>query len=74
MFVEVEAQLKEVEKEVRDLQSRGQMILDAVYDLKAVNPTVISENDPLTPAELIAIIEAKAVEVAAALAQLREIA
>ncbi len=74
VFVEVEAQLKEVEKEVRDLQSRGQMILDAVYDLKAVNPTVISENDPLTPAELIAIIEAKAVEVAAALAQLREIA
>ena len=42
-----------------------------MYDLKAVNPKAKSEGDVRTPAELIAVIEAKGREVAQALATLK---
>lgn len=61
-----------LEAEVRDLNSKADAIESAVYDLKAVNPNVKSEADTRTPAELIALIEAKGREVTAALAMLKE--
>jgi hypothetical protein len=45
---------------------------DTVYDLKAVNPNIQIEQDTRTPAELIALIETQAQEVAKALALLQE--
>ena len=44
------------------------------FDLKAVNPNVKSEVETRTPAELMDLIEAKGAEIAAALAELRQIA
>ena len=41
------------------------------YDLKAVNPNAVIEDDPRTPAELIAEIEARGREVEEALAALK---
>ena len=69
------AELKEkankLEREARDLKNRGKAIEDAVYDLKAVNPNTVVEEDTRTPEELLGIIEAKGLEVQDALKRLR---
>jgi type I restriction enzyme M protein len=71
-YAELQACLKTVEKEARELKARAQAIEDAVYDLKAVNPHMVSEEDARTPQELLDLIEAKGKEIAAALALLRQ--
>lgn len=59
-------------KEAREAEARAQDILNAVYDLKAVNPNTPDQTDQRTPEELLAIIEAKGREVEAALTRLRQ--
>jgi type I restriction enzyme M protein len=51
--------------------NRADDIDNAVYDLKAVNPHRKVHVDQRTPAELLDLIEAKGIEVAAAVAALR---
>lgn len=63
--------VNELSKAARQIRSKGEAIEAAVYDLKAVNPNSTVEEDGRTPEELIAIIEAKGREVAAALALLK---
>ena len=58
-------------REARDLRNKARAIEDAVYDLKAVNPNAVVEEDTRTPEELLEIIEMKRLEVAEALANLR---
>lgn len=58
-------------KEARELIAQAQEIEDAIYDLKAVNPHVKTDQDAHTPAELLDLIEAKGRAVSAALARLR---
>ncbi len=64
-------QYKAISKEARELKAKAKAIEDAVYDLKAVNPTAQVEEDTRTPEELIKIIEEKSKEVAEALALLK---
>jgi type I restriction enzyme M protein len=61
----------DLSKEARQIRSKGEVLVVTVYDLKAVNPNAKVEEDGRTPEELIAIIEAKGKEVAAALALLK---
>lgn len=58
-------------KDARRIRGKGEAIEAAVYDLKAVNPNSKVTEDGRTPEELIALIEAKGREVAAALAMLK---
>ena len=58
-------------KEARQLIAQAQEIEDAVYDLKAVNPHVKTDQDARTPAEWLDLIEAKGQEISAALTRLR---
>lgn len=59
-------------KEAREAEAKAQDILNAVYDLKAVNPNAPDTTDQRSPEELLAIIHAKGREVEAALARLRQ--
>ena len=59
------------EKSARDATAKAQNIEDAVYDLKAVNPSEKKVTDTRTPAQLLEAIAEKGREVDAALAQLR---
>jgi type I restriction enzyme M protein len=62
-----------IAREARELRAKAKAIEDAVYDLKAVNPTSQATEDTRTPAELIKIIEDKGKEVAEALALLKSL-
>ena len=64
-------QEEELRRDARELINRAQAIDDAVYDLKAVNPNSIVEEDTRTPEDLLNIIEQKGREVAEALSTLR---
>jgi type I restriction enzyme M protein len=65
------AEALELAKKAKELLNKAQAIEDGVYDLKAVNPNAISDDDTRTPDELLDIIERKGREVSAALATLR---
>ena len=67
----LESQEEELRRDVRELINRAQAIDNAVYDLKAVNPNSIVEEDTRTPEDLLNIIEQKGREVAEALSALR---
>ena len=69
----LESQEEELRRDARELINRAQTIDDAVYDLKAVNPNSIVEEDTRTPEDLLNIIEQKGREVAEALSVLREL-
>lgn len=62
-----------LEQEARALRNQAKAIKDAVYDLKAVNPNAVSQEITYTPDELLDIIEEKGLEVAEALANLRQL-
>lgn len=68
---ELEARIKDLAREARELSAKANEIEDAVYDLKAVNPHKKPNVDTRTPEELIAIIEAKGIEIANALEWLK---
>lgn len=70
-YKELQTAVKELDKKARQIRKKGEGLEAAVYDLKAVNPNNQVEEDTRTPEELIAIIEAKGQEVAAALALLK---
>ena len=67
----VEARVKELTRESRELAAKAKEIEDAVYDLKAVNPNRKPDVDERTPEQLMEIIEAKGREIVEALAALR---
>ena len=67
----LEMQEGELRRDARELMNRAQAIDNAVYDLKAVNPNSIVEEDTRTPEDLLNIIEEKGREVAEALSALR---
>ncbi len=69
----VEARVKELTRESRELAAKAKEIEDAVYDLKAVNPNRKPDVDERTPEQLMEIIEAKGREIVEALAALRSI-
>jgi hypothetical protein len=58
-------------KQAREATNKADDIENAVYDLKAVNPHRRPEIDRKTPTELLDLVEAKGVEIAAALKALR---
>lgn len=66
-----EAQQKALLKESRAAASKAELIENAVYDLKAVNPHRRPNIDTRTPAELLDLIELKGREIAEALPVLR---
>ncbi len=67
----LESQEGELRRNARELINRAQAIDNAVYDLKAVNPNSIVEEDTRPPEDLLNIIEQKGREVAEALSALR---
>ena len=71
---ELEERWKAVLRDVRESQAKADSIECAVYDLKAVNPNRVSQEDKRTPQQLLAAIEEKAVEVEGALQRLRVLA
>ncbi len=71
-ITEAETAIVTLTRDARDLAAKAKEIEDAVYDLKAVNPNKKPEVDDRTPADLIALIEAKGREIADALASLRQ--
>jgi type I restriction enzyme M protein len=66
-----EATVRDLVKESREATGKADDIENAVYDLKAVNPHRKPDVDRRTPAELLDLVEAKGVEIAAALKKLR---
>ena len=69
----LEAALRAVEKQARENEAKAQGIEDAAFDLKAVNPNRVSEQDTRTPGELLDFIAEKGREADAALGRLREL-
>ncbi len=61
---------KTKEREARETVAKAVAIESAAFDLKAVNPHRVTEEDKRTPGELLAEIEAKGQDAEAALAQL----
>lgn len=68
---ELELQIREKDKAARDLEAKVAAIDAAVYDLKAVNPNVVTKRDDRTPEKIIDNIEEQGRTVAQALARLR---
>ena len=66
-------ELQTVERAARESLAKAESIENAVYDLKAVNPNRISDEDTRTPAALLDFIDGKGREAEAALARLREL-
>ena len=60
-------QIKELSKQSRELSQKAKEIVNAIYDLKAVNPNIAPP-----PAKLLNMIEAKAKVVVEALEALRK--
>ena len=58
-------------KQAREATGKADDIENAVYDLKAVNPNRKAEVDLRTPSELLDLVEAKGLEIAAAMKALR---
>ena len=67
----LEQQIKEQEKAARDFQTKADAIDAAVFDLKAVNPNVVTKVDIRTPAEIIENIAAQGRIVSSALEKLK---
>jgi hypothetical protein len=58
-------------RQARELENEAQSILDAIYDLKAVNPHAADTGDQHTPDELLKIIEEAQHEISAGISALR---
>ena len=66
-----ESRLKETVREAREAESKALAIENAVYDLKAVNPNRVVQEDTRTPLEILKVIEEKGKEADSALARLQ---
>jgi type I restriction enzyme M protein len=60
-------------RDAREADAKATQIENAVYDLKAVNPHRVVEEDTRTPLEIIQSIEEKGRDAAAALSRLQEL-
>ena len=69
----LEDECKGVERAARESLAKAESIENAVYDLKAVNPNRVSDEDTRTPAQLLDFVAAKGREADAALARLRDL-
>ena len=69
----LEEKWKAIEREARESQAKGEAIEDAAYDLKAVNPNRVSDEDTRTPTQLLDFIGEKGREADAALGRLRQL-
>lgn len=69
----LEDKWKAVEREGREALAKGEAIEDAAYDLKAVNPNRVSDEDTRTPTQLLDFIGEKGLEADAALGRLRQL-
>lgn len=58
-LAELEEKWKAVEREARESQAKGDSIENAAYDLKAVNPNRVSQEDTRTPRQLLDFIAEK---------------
>jgi len=67
----LEKEWKRVQREARESLSKGEAIEDGVYDLKAVNPNRVAEEDTRTPPQLLDVIAEKGREAESALDRLR---
>ena len=56
------SRLKETVREAREAESKALAIENAVYDLKAVNPNRVVQEDTRTPLEILQAIEEKGKE------------
>jgi type I restriction enzyme M protein len=72
-IVALNAEIKEKEKSVRDLESKAADIDAAVFDLKAVNPNTVAKVDTRMPQEIISNIEEQGRIVSEALGRLRRL-
>ena len=66
----IEAQIRENEKTAHDLEVKASDIDAAVFDLKAVNPTVVANVDVRTPRQIVGSIEAQGLIISQALSKL----
>lgn len=66
----LEDKAKEFDREAREAQAKADVIEDGVFDLKAVNPNRVFQEDMRTPKELLAFIAERGHEADAALARL----
>ncbi|HEY9175867.1 MAG TPA: N-6 DNA methylase [Verrucomicrobiae bacterium] len=66
----LEEKAKTLDREAREAQAKADSIEDAVFDLKAVNPNRVSQEDKRTPQELLAFIAEKGREADTALGRL----
>ena len=66
----LEAALKSVEKQARENEAKAQGIEEAAFDLKAVNPNRVSEQDTRTVGDLLDFITDKGKEADTALGRL----
>lgn len=69
----IEAKIREGEKTAHDLETEASGIDAAVFDLKAVNPTVVANTDVRTPLEIIGNIESNGMIVSKALQALSKL-
>ena len=65
------AEQRAASKQARELENEAQGILDAIYDLKAVNPHAADTGDQHTPDDLLKIIEEAQCEISAGISALR---
>jgi len=65
--------MKALDREARETQAKAISIEDAAFDLKAVNPNRVSQEDKRTPQELLAFIAEKGREADAALSRLSKL-
>ena len=70
-LAEAKDRIKDCEREIRSIEAKAQGLEDAAFDLKAVNPNAVVEEDTRTSAELIGVIEAQARQVQRLMADLR---
>ncbi len=70
----LEEKAKALDREARETQAKADSIEDAAFDLKAVNPNRVSQEDKRTPQELLAFIAQKGLEADTALEQLSRLA
>lgn len=64
-------QVRAQERIIREIEARAQEVEDAAFDLKAVNPNSSPNEDTRSSAEILAAIEQRGRDVAAALQRLR---
>ena len=71
VIAKIDGMISEASTAAREAENRASAILDTVYDLKAVNPTVSSDADARTIGDLLEIIAVEGRKFDAALKKLK---